>query len=115
MPGRSSSPPAASSASRPWTSVPVSWPTGMDDDAGRLVDDEQVLVLPRRAGPSPRPPAPTLGRQLDDHGFPTLEPVALRPPLAVDEHRPEAISRSASAREPTSGRTARGARSGRAG
>ena len=26
IPGRSSSPPAASSASRPWTSVPVSWP-----------------------------------------------------------------------------------------
>ena len=59
---------------------------GMNDDAGRLVDDEQVLVLPddveihllglERAG---------LGGELDDDLLPALEPVALRPRLAVDE------------------------------
>jgi hypothetical protein len=58
----------------------------MDDDACRLVDDEQVLVLPddlqvhllgyERAG---------LGRELDDDLLPALEPVALRPRRAVDE------------------------------
>ena len=58
----------------------------MDDDAGGLVDDEQVLVLPddvevhllgcKRTG---------LGGQLDDDLLPALEPVALRARLAVDE------------------------------
>ncbi len=58
----------------------------VDDDAGGLVDDEQVLVLPddvevhllggERAG---------LGRKLDDDLLPALEPVALRPGLTVDE------------------------------
>ena len=59
----------------------------VDDDARRLVDHEQVLVLPddvevhllggERAG---------LGGQLDDDLLPALEPVALRARLAVDEH-----------------------------
>ena len=58
----------------------------VDDDTRRLVDHEQVLVLPddvevhllgrERAG---------LGGQLDDDLLPALEPVALRARLAVDE------------------------------
>ena len=73
---------------------------GMDDDARRLVDDEQVLVLPddvevHLLGRE----RPGLGGQLDVDLLPALEPVALRPRLAVDETAPSAISRSASARE----------------
>ena len=58
----------------------------VDDDAGGLVDHEQMLVLPddvelhllgrERTG---------FGRELDDDLLPALEPVALRPRLTVDE------------------------------
>ena len=62
----------------------------MDDDSGRLVDDEQMLVLVRD---------PQLARlRLQDHGLalpgidlqqlPTHEPVALRTRLAVNPHCP---------------------------
>ena len=59
----------------------------MDDEAGRLVDDEQVLVLPDDRD------VELLRLQLDRLGdldvdlLPALEPEALRPRLAVDEHR----------------------------
>jgi hypothetical protein len=57
----------------------------MDDDSGRLVDDEQVLVLVRD------PELPLLRLQacadllsnLDLEHLPALQPMALRPWLAV--------------------------------
>ena len=62
---------------------------GMDDDAGGLVDDEQMLVLPGdreacRLGFRLR-----LGRScrwLEAHLLAAGEPVALRPSDSVDEH-----------------------------
>ena len=58
----------------------------VDDETGRLVDDEQVLVLPGDVEVHRlRRELDRLG-QLDDHVLPALEPVALGPPLAVDEH-----------------------------
>ena len=46
MPGRLASPPATPRTSRPWTSVPVGVAGArVHDEAGRLVDDEEVLVL----------------------------------------------------------------------
>ena len=61
----------------------------MNDDAGRLVDDEQVLVLPRDAevhllGDERR----GVGRQLDEDVLPTRQPMALGAGLAVDEDGP---------------------------
>jgi hypothetical protein len=58
----------------------------MDDDPGRLVDDEEVLVL------KGDPQLALLGferdglglRHRDLEGLPALEPVTLRAPLAVD-------------------------------
>ena len=85
-PGRSSSPPAASCASRPCTSVPLGAPCRMDDDACRLVDHEQVLVLPDDVEVHLlRDEWCGVGRELDDDLLPALEPVALGPRLAVDE------------------------------
>ena len=110
IPGRSSSPPAASCVEQPVHERAGRVPGArVDDDARRLVDDEQVLVLPgdvqvhrlrlerRRAS----------GGQLDDDVLPALQPVALRRAASPSTRTaPPAISRSASAREPTSGRPA---------
>jgi hypothetical protein len=57
----------------------------MDDDAGRLVDDEQVLVLVGDAevdagGPDPLPAF----RRLEDDLVALLDAVALRPGSATD-------------------------------
>ena len=61
-------------------------PGRMDDEPGRLVDDEQVLVLPDdRDVERLRLAAARLG-DLDRDLLPPLEPEALRPRLAVDEH-----------------------------
>ena len=73
---------------------------GMDDEAGRLVDDEEVLVLVDdverdRLGDE----LPGLG-QRDVELLPALEPEALRPGLPVDEdvaRRDEALGRGARA------------------
>jgi hypothetical protein len=61
----------------------------MDDEPRRLVDDQQVLVLPGHAQ------VHGLGlerscvrRELDEDVLPALEAMALRPGLAVDEDRP---------------------------
>ena len=60
--------------------------TGMNHDAGGLVDDEQVLVLPRDAqvhllGDERR----SVCRQLDEDVLPTCQPMALGAGLTVDE------------------------------
>ena len=70
--------------------MPLAWPgDGMDDDAGRLVDDEHVLVLP--GDPERHLLALELVRDRLGHGqlelLAALEPVRLRPPLAVDDRR----------------------------
>jgi hypothetical protein len=58
----------------------------MDDDAGRLVDDEQVLVLPGHVEIHRlRLERWCVGGQLDHDVLPALEAVALLPGLAVDE------------------------------
>jgi hypothetical protein len=60
---------------------------GVDDDARRLVDNEQVLVLVRDSKrdvlrlDDTRTPV----RELELHLLPALEAMALRPPRAVDE------------------------------
>jgi hypothetical protein len=61
----------------------------MDDDARRLVDDEQVLVLPGdpKVDLFPLERLWLLGRQLDLELLPTLEPVALCANAAVDAYR----------------------------
>ena len=107
IPGRSgSSPPAIACASRPWTSVPPRVARRrVHDDPCRLVDDEQVLVLPgdaqrnllgleRRLAPLGQrrsaTSSPPSSRWLFGRGSPsTVTP-------------PSASSRSAAAREPTS-------------
>ena len=77
----------------------------VNDEAGGLVDDEEVLVLPddveiHRLG---RERTARRG-QLDDDVLPALEPVALRPAARRRRaRRRPAISRSASPREPISG------------
>ena len=89
MPGRAGSPPALRPAS-PSTRVPDAWPARrMDDEPGRLVDDEQVVVLVgdpylgrRRSVGLPE------GAALDADLLPARQPVALGTRLAVDEHRP---------------------------
>ena len=66
-------------------------PVGMsrarvNDEAGRLVDDGEVLVLAgerRRSGAGRRG---ALGRAGDRQRLAALEPVALRPREPVDEH-----------------------------
>ena len=92
MPARSgSSPPAARPASA-WASVPPRCPrAGMDDDAGGLVDDEQVLVLPgdreRRGGGLRRGPGGGLDRRGHRDPLAARERVALRAGDAVDGDR----------------------------
>ena len=113
MPGRSgSSPPAARAERAPWTSVPLACPApGMDDDARRLVDDEQVLVLvgdPRASTGSGS--SSTRLRRRQRRPRPARRPraggsSARASPSTV--HAPAASSRSAAAREPTSGSPAR--------
>ena len=90
IPGRSgSSPPSTSYASRPCTSVPCAWPgAGMNDEARRLVDDQQVLVLVRdgeihRLGLER---ALRRGGRLELDLLAADELVALQPHAPVDEH-----------------------------
>jgi hypothetical protein len=102
IPGRSADSPPAVRPSSPWTSVPVACPgeerlhqrparvagRGVDDDPGRLVDDEEVLVLVgdperhllrlQRSGGR---------RRLELDRLAAREPVALGARLAVDQHR----------------------------
>src|SRR5579862_5378202 len=65
---------------------------GVDDEAGRLVDDKQVLVAVddprrrlRRRGPRLYGVLPCFGRD-ELQRLPALEPIALRSPFPVDEH-----------------------------
>ena len=55
------------------------------DEPGRLVDDEQVLVLPEDRESIASGSQREHGRELDVDALPAAEAVALRPPLAVDE------------------------------
>ena len=58
----------------------------MDDDSRRLVDDQQVLVLPGDVQVHRlRLERRSVRRQLDDDVLPALQPVALDAGLAVDE------------------------------
>ncbi len=59
----------------------------VDDHAGRLVDDEQVVVLVRDAKRDvlPLDRGRATIRQLELDLLPAFEPMALRPPGAVDE------------------------------
>ena len=80
---------------------------GMDDEAGGLVDHEQVRVLVDDLEPElERRQLAGLG-YLDAELLPPGQPVALRPAVAVDEDGPPFTSRSASVREPTPGRPRR--------
>ena len=90
MPGRSGSPPAVTPGEQPWTSVPDAWPARrVDDEPGRLVDDEQVLVLvgDPQVERLVRARARRSRARLELDLLPALEPVALRARDAVDEHR----------------------------
>ena len=97
---------------------PLAWPApGMDDEPGRLVDDEQVLVLPRdRAAPAaPARPARRLGVAA---ARPPRRPRAGSSSAARRRRRarPPSTARSAAAREPTCvGEEAVEPRPGRAG
>ncbi len=65
--------------------------TGMDDDTGRLVDDEQVLVLPgdvQARGLGFRLQLGRSFRWLETNLLTPAEPVALRPSDTVHEHFP---------------------------
>ena len=63
---------------------------GMNDDAGRLVDDEEMLVLERdrELGKVDRRLVGGRSRSLDRDLLATGELVALRPRLSVHEHCP---------------------------
>ncbi len=91
-------------------SVPPAWPgAGMDDDAGGLVHDEEVLVRvgDRELGRRDLRLRRGRRRRLDLDLLPARELVALaaRPPSTSTA--PAASSRSAAPREPTSGSAAR--------
>ena len=61
-------------------------PGGVDDEPGGLVDDEQVLVLPDDRNVDRLRLQRSRRRDLGGDLLPTLQPEALRPTLAVDEH-----------------------------
>ena len=91
IPARPASPPAARPASA-WLSVPSRCPRGgVHDEAGRLVDDEQVLVLVGDGEGERR--RHRRGRRrgvllvvLHDHALARGQPVALGHGRAVDRH-----------------------------
>ena len=111
MPGRSgSSPPSASCASRPWTSVPVRWPapgwttTPAGLSTTRRCSSSQTTSsaissgsrsLPRRGCTATSSCSPPASRKLLARAVPSTRTC------------PASTRRSASAREPTSGRPAR--------
>ena len=109
MPGRSSSPPAASCASSPCTSVPVAWPAPgwTTTPAGLSTTSRCSSSQATRRSIASGSSGASVGGQLDARRPPRPRAGGSWPRGSPSTSTaPPAISRSASAREPTSGRPA---------